>query len=432
MTASDNTKDNSAYEDSEATYKSRLAREASRDLANSTDAVRTRALELIAEEIENSQSKILAVNEDELARATRNNLDLAFVDRMALNHERIAAICEGVREVASLPDPIGNIEDMSERPNGLKIGKMRVPLGVMASVYEARPNVTIDIAAISVKSGNAVVLRSGSDAHRTSSLLAEIARHAIEKSGLDPKILQFIESIDREEVSALLAADQYIDLVVPRGGTGLINKVKSEARMPVVAGGVGVCHTYVHADADIQMATDIVVNAKTRRPSVCNTLDTVLVHREVAPQLVPRLTNMLAKVGVSLHADFESIPMIDEAATVFPVTPEDYDTEWLSLNCSIKLVDDMQDALAHIGRHGTGHSEAIVTSSTESSKEFLTSVDAAAVFVNASTGFNDGGEFGLGCELGISTQKMHARGPMGLRELTSYKWIVLGDGQIRP
>jgi glutamate-5-semialdehyde dehydrogenase len=349
-----------------------------------------------------------------------------------LNHERIAAICQGVREVAILPDPIGNIEDMSERPNGLKIGKMRVPLGVMASVYEARPNVTIDIAAIAVKSGNAVVLRSGSDAHRTSSLLAEIARRAIGKSGLDPKILQFIESTDREEVSALLAADQYIDLVVPRGGTGLINKVKSEARMPVVAGGVGVCHTYVHADADVQMATDIVVNAKTRRPSVCNTLDTVLVHREVASQLVPRLTNMLAKVGVSLHADSESIPMIDEAATVFPVKPEDYDTEWLSLNCSIKLVDDMQDALDHIGRHGTGHSEAIVTSSTESSKEFLTSVDAAAVFVNASTGFNDGGEFGLGCELGISTQKMHARGPMGLRELTSYKWIVLGDGQIRP
>ena len=307
-----------------------------------------------------------------------------------------------------------------------------MPLGVMASIYEARPNVTIDIATIAVKSGNAVVLRSGSDAHRTSSLLAEIARGAIESSGLDPKILQFIESTDREEVSALLAADQYIDLVVPRGGTGLINKVKNEARMPVVAGGVGVCHTYVHSDADIQMATDIVVNAKTRRPSVCNTLDTVLVHREVARRFIPRLTNMLAKVGVTLHADSESIPMIDEAATVFPVKPEDYDTEWLSLNCSIKLVDDMHDALDHIERHGTGHSEAIITSSTESSKNFLKSVDAAAVFVNASTGFNDGGEFGLGCELGISTQKMHARGPMGLRELTSYKWIVLGDGQIRP
>jgi glutamate-5-semialdehyde dehydrogenase len=432
MTDLKNNEDHSVYEDSEATYKSRLAREASRDLANSTDAVRTRALELMADEIATSESKILAVNEDELTLAAENNLDMAFVDRMTLNHERIAAICEGVREVASLPDPIGNIEDMSERPNGLKIGKMRVPLGVMASVYEARPNVTIDIATIAVKSGNAVVLRSGSDVHRTSSLLAEIARRGIESSGLDPKILQFIESTDREEVSALLAADQYIDLVVPRGGTGLINKVKKEARMPVVAGGVGVCHTYVHSDADIQMATDIVVNAKTRRPSVCNTLDTVLVHREVARRFIPRLTNMLAKVGVTLHADSESIPMIDEAATVFPVKPEDYDTEWLSLNCSIKLVDDMHDALDHIERHGTGHSEAIITSSTESSKNFLKSVDAAAVFVNASTGFNDGGEFGLGCELGISTQKMHARGPMGLRELTSYKWIVLGDGQIRP
>ncbi len=432
MTDRRNNEDHSAYEDSEATYKSRLAREASRELANSTDAVRTRALELLAEQIVSSESKILAVNEDELRQAAQNSLDMAFVDRMTLNHERIVAISEGVREVASLPDPIGNIEDMSERPNGLKIGKMRVPLGVMASVYEARPNVTIDIAAIAVKSGNAVVLRSGSDAHRTSSLLAEIARRAIESSGLDPKILQFIESTDREEVSAILAADQYIDLVVPRGGSGLINKVKNEARMPVVAGGVGVCHTYVHLDADIQMAIDIVVNAKTRRPSVCNTLDTVLVHREVAPQFVPRLTNVLAKMGVTLHADSESIPMIDEAATVFPVTPEDYDTEWLSLNCSIKLVDGMHDALDHIGKHGTGHSEAIITSSTESSKHFLNSVDAAAVFVNASTGFNDGGEFGLGCELGISTQKMHARGPMGLRELTSYKWIVLGDGQIRP
>ncbi|MDP2327563.1 MAG: glutamate-5-semialdehyde dehydrogenase, partial [Dehalococcoidia bacterium] len=361
----------------------------------------------------------------------RAKLTEAFLDRMVLTAERIAGIARDVRQVASLPDPLGGIEEMVKRPNGLQIGKMRVPLGVIGAIYESRPNVTVDIAAICIKSGNAVVLRSGTDAHASSAVLAEIVQREATAAGLPDGIVQFIESTDRDEVGALLAAAESIDLMIPRGGADLIRRVRDEAKMPVVAGGIGVCHTYVDAEADLDMAERIVVNAKTVRPSVCNAMDTLLVHAAVADRFIPRIAATLGALGVTLHVDERAAALVGDRAPSAPVQPEDYDREWLSLDCSVRVVDSLDAALDHIEVHGSGHSEAIVTDSWAASQRFLREADAAGVFVNASTYFNDGGQFGLGCEVGVSTQKMHARGPMGLRELTSYKWIVLGTGQVR-
>ena len=335
-----------------------------------------------------------------------------------------------VRAVVALPDPVGEMIEMTTRPNGLRIGRVRVPLGVIGAIYESRPNVTIDIASICLKSGNGVVLRSGTDAHESSAVFASIVQDATAAAGLPEGIVQFIDSTDREEVGAMLAARESIDLMIPRGGAGLIQRVIDEAKMPVVAGGIGVCHTYVDETADLDMAVRIVVNAKTVRPSVCNAMDTLLVHAAVAERLLPVVGRALGERGVTLHVDERASSMASGAPAV-PVIDEDYDREWLSLDCSVRVVDDLDGALAHIQRHGSGHSEAIVTESYSASQRFQREVDAAAVFVNASTYFNDGGQFGLGVEVGISTQKMHARGPLGLRELTSYKWIVLGDGHIR-
>jgi glutamate-5-semialdehyde dehydrogenase len=307
---------------------------------------------------------------------------------------------------------------------------MRVPLGVIGAIYESRPNVTVDIAAICLKSGNGVVLRSGTDAHDTSSALAAIVVAAAESAGLPAGIVQFIESTDRDEVGALLRAHESIDLMIPRGGAGLIRRVRDEATMPVVAGGIGVCHLYIDDRADLAMARDIAINAKTKRPSVCNAIDTILVHADIAPGFVPMLAQAMGEHGVTLHVDERAAPLAASAPQE-PVQAEDYDREWLSLDCSVRVVDSFDDALEHIAAHGSGHSEAIITDSYAASQRFVREVDAAGVFVNASTYFHDGGQFGLGVEVGISTQKMHARGPMGLRELTSYKWVVLGNGQTR-
>jgi glutamate-5-semialdehyde dehydrogenase len=398
----------------EAVEKARLARAASRGLAIATADQRNAALRGVADALERETPRILAVNAPEVERARAKGITEAFIDRMVLTEARIAGIARDTRAVAALPDPLGSIEEMTTRPNGLQIGKMRVPLGVVATVYESRPNVTVDIAAICIKSGNAVVLRSGSDAHGSSSILAEIVRREVAAAGLPEDAVQFIDSTDREEVGALLTAHEYIDLMVPRGGADLIRRVRDEATMPVVAGGIGVCHTYVDVDADLEMAERIVVDAKTVRPSVCNAMDTLL-------------ASALDSRGVTLHVDERAARLVPGV----PVTPEDYDREWLSLDCSVRVVSSLDEALDHIAVHGSGHSEAIVTDSWSASQHFLRTADASAVFVNASTYFNDGGQFGLGCEVGISTQKMHARGPMGLRELTSYKWIVLGTGQTR-
>lgn len=411
----------------EAVEKARRARAASRLLATATADQRNAALRGIADALERETARILAVNAPEVERARAKGITEAFIDRMVLTEARIAGIARDTRTVAALPDPLGSIEDMTTRPNGLQIGKMRVPLGVVATVYESRPNVTVDIAAICLKSGNAVVLRSGSDAHGSSQILAQIVRREAAAAGLPEDAVQFIDSTDRDEVGALLTAHDYVDLMVPRGGADLIRRVRDEATMPVVAGGIGVCHTYVDVDADLDMAERIVVDAKTVRPSVCNAMDTLLVHAGVAETFLPQIAAALGPRGVTLHVDDRAARLVSGV----PVTPEDYDREWLSLDCSVRVVSSIDEALGHIAVHGSGHSEAIVTDSWMASQRFLREADASAVFVNASTYFNDGGQFGLGCEVGISTQKMHARGPMGLRELTSYKWIVLGTGQTR-
>lgn len=418
--------------ESEAFRKAALARAASRRMgAISTDA-KNAALLRIADALEAETERILAVNGPEVERGRQKGLTGSFIDRMVLTPERIAGIARDVRQVASLPDPVGEMFDSRTLPNGLQIGKVRVPLGVLATIYESRPNVTVDIAVIALKSGNGVVLRSGTDAHASSQVLAGIVQREAEAAGLPGGIVQFIDSTDRDEVGALLQADEYVDLMVPRGGADLIRRVRDEARMPVVAGGIGVCHTFVDESADLQKAVAVVVNAKTVRPSVCNAMDTLLVHANVAEAFIPLVARALGERGVTLHVDERAAPLVEGIAPSVPVLPEDYDREWLSLDCSVRVVDSMDEAMAHIaGVEGSGHSEAIVTESYSNSQRFLREVDAAAVFVNASTYFNDGGQFGLGCEVGISTQKMHARGPMGLRELTSYKWVVRGDGHVR-
>ncbi len=416
---------------SEAVERASRVREASRRLATTPADRKNAALEAIAAAIEAERDAILAVNGPELERAERNGVSGSFLDRMKLTPERIASMAGDVRAVAALPDPVGQIEDLLTRPNGLQVGRMRVPLGVIGAIYESRPNVTIDIASVCLKSGNGVLLRSGSDAHATSSVLAAIAEREAAAAGLPEHCIEFIQSTDRAEVGAMLKAAEQIDLMIPRGGADLIRRVRDEATMPVVAGGIGVCHTYIDANADLKMAEPIVINAKTQRPSVCNAMDTLLVHRDVAAQFVPQIVRVLGERGVTVHVDARAGALAGEAPNAVPVEEEDYDREWLSLDCSLRIVDSLDDALAHIEVHGSGHSEAIVSDSYAAAQRFLHEADAAAVFVNASTYFNDGAQFGLGCEVGISTQKMHARGPMGLRELTSYKWVVLGRGQIR-
>ena len=415
---------------SEAMAKAALARVASRRMAYAPTAQKNEALERTAATLEAETRSILDINEPEVERARANGITGSFIDRMVLTEERIAGIAADTRAVAALPDPIGEVEGATTRPNGLQIGRVHVPLGVIGSVYESRPNVTVDIAAVCLKAGNAVVLRSGSDAHESAAVLAAIVQREATAAGLPPEAVQFIDSTDRAEVGAMLAARDSIDLMVPRGGSELIRRVRDEAKMPVVAGGIGVCHTYVDAEATVEMATAIVVNAKTQRPSVCNAMDTLLVHASVAEAAIPAIARALDAKGVTLHTDEQAAALAGEARAV-PVQEGDYDREWLSLDCSVRVVDSFEDALAHIEQHGSGHSEAIVTDAYGTAERFLREVDAAAVFVNTSTYFNDGAQFGLGVEVGISTQKMHARGPLGLRELTSYKWVVRGSGQVR-
>jgi glutamate-5-semialdehyde dehydrogenase len=386
----------------------------------------------MAEALRTETEGILKANALDIRAAETADLAPAIIDRLTLTSERLDGIAAAVDMVEALPDPVGVIDDARRLPNGLEIGRRRVPLGVVAVIFEARPNVTVDISALCLKAGNAVILRGGREALHSNIALANVIRQAAETAGAPSCCVQLIDNPDRSLLKELLRDRAHVDVVVPRGGAGLIDFVSETATVPVIETGWGVCHTFVDAGADLAMAERIVLNAKTRRPSICSALDTLLVHRKVADVFLPSVCRTLTNAGVELHVDVGVLTVLGTEIPSVPLGNDDLDTEWLALRMSVVVVDHFDNALAHIQDHGSGHSEAIVTSSHRSARRFIDEVDAAAVYVNASTQFTDGGEFGLGAEIGISTQKLHARGPMGLREMTTYKWTVQGDGQVRP
>ena len=411
----------------------KAATSAARSLASLSGDVRNKAISNIADGLSSSRSEIVLENGRDIEKGRKKGLSEAVLDRLLLNDERIDVIARDALSVGGLSDPVGEIIEMNTMPNGLEVSRRRVPLGVIGVIYESRPNVTVDISALCLKSGNAVILRGGSEAFHSNTVLADVIRAAILDAGISKDAVQIVGSTDRKFVSEMLKMDEFIDLMIPRGGADLVARVAKEASMPSIIGGVGVCHTYVDESASLDMAVDIVFNAKVQRPSVCNALDTMLVHVSAAPEYLPKIANAFAEAGVEMRCDTRSMSILGsrEDVKITPAVEEDWDTEHLSLTAGVKVVDSLEAALDHILDHGTGHSEAIVTEDTSSATRFLNEVDSSAVMVNASTRFNDGGQFGLGAEVAISTNKMHARGPMGLKELTSYKWIVLGDGHIR-
>ena len=379
------------------------------------------------------QQAILEANAADL-EAARGHISEVMLDRLALTPERISAMAKGIREVADLPDPVGRVLRRVERPNGLVIEKTAVPMGVIAIIYESRPNVTSDAAALAIKSGNACILRCGREAWRSANAIVAALREGLRTNGLPETAVCLIEDTTHASANALMTAVGYVDLLIPRGGAGLIRACVENAKVPCIQTGTGICHVYVDKAADLEMAVDIVENAKTSRPSVCNAEEALLVHRDVAAQFLPmlkaRLVDARAAAGITpveLHLDARAAAIIDGV----PAAPQDFDTEYLDYKLSVAVVDDVDAAIAHIAKHSTHHSEAIVTADAAAAQRFTTCVDSAAVYVNASTRFTDGGEFGLGCEMGISTQKLHARGPMGLAELCTYKYIVHGNGQVR-
>ncbi|HIF12291.1 MAG TPA: glutamate-5-semialdehyde dehydrogenase, partial [Dehalococcoidia bacterium] len=410
------------------------ARAAGKTLASASTDQKNEFLMSLASDLEARIQEIVLANDMDVAAADSNGLGDHIIDRLKLDADRIKKIATDVRHVASLDDPVREQIESFTRPNGLKIERVRVPLGVIGVIYESRPNVTVDIAALCLKSGNTVVLRGGREAINSNKVLAWIARNALESSGLPSDAIQFIDTTDRAIVDEMLKARGLIDLLIPRGGETLINRVREDARVPAITGGIGVCHTYVDVDADLEKAISIVVNAKTQRPSVCNALDTLLIHEQVAPNYLPTIAHQLADRGVELRCDRRSLAILEPVLGgdhLKAAEDEDYGQEFLALVAAVKVVDSMDDAFAHIDEFGSGHSEAIVTEDEETSERFLSTVDAAAVFSNASTYFHDGGEFGLGAEVAVSTDRLHARGPLGLREITTYKWVVRGDGQVR-
>lgn len=415
----------------ELVNKGKRARQAARRLAFLSTAVKDAALEAIATALETEQGAVLAANEQDLADGRAAGLSEALLDRLLLTPTRLNGMASDVRQVMMLPDPTGEIFEMRTLPNGLQVGKKRVPIGVLGVIYESRPNITVDIAVLALKSGNAVILRGGKEARRSNQALTGLIQRAIAEAGVPDGAVQLIETPDRELVRDMLRANEYIDMIIPRGGAGLHKFAIENATIPVITGGLGVCHTYVDETADLDKALEIVYNAKVQRPSVCNALDTLLVHRAVADEFLPAVARRWREAGVEMRCDPAALAILGEGEGIRPATDEDFGQEFLSLVASVKVVDSLDEALDHIYQYGTQHSEAIVTENYRSAQRFLNEVDAAAVFVNASTRFNDGGQFGLGAEVAISTQRLHARGPMGLKELTTYKWIVLGDGHVR-
>lgn len=408
--------------------KAQAAKQAAAKLAVTSTAVKNAALLAMAAALEAQQSEILAANERDMTAAAAKGMKSSMLDRLKLTAERISGMADGLRQVAGLADPVGNVIDGKTLPNGLHITKIRVPLGVIGIIYEARPNVTADAAGLCLKSGNAVILKGGSEAMESNKTVAVILAQAAEGAGIPAGSIQFIDTSDRQAVQDLIHMNGLVDVVIPRGGAGLIQAVVRNASVPVIETGAGVCHTYVDKDADVEMAMKIAFNAKVQRPSVCNAMETLLVHKDIADKFLPMMLMMYNSSAVEIRGD-EAVQ--EYSGQVHPVTEEDWSTEYGDLRLSVKIVDSIEEAMAHIAKYGTGHSECIVTDNYQAAQLFQYTVDAAAVYVNASTRFTDGNEFGFGAEIGISTQKLHARGPMALPELTSTKYLINGNGQVR-
>jgi len=404
------------------------AKEVSRILAALSSTDKDQALKKMAGALESGERKILAANQKDLETGRQKHLSVAMIDRLSLTGGRIKDMAEGLRQIAGQPDPVGAVDRMWKRPNGLEIGLLRVPLGVIAIIYEARPNVTSDAAGLCLKAGNAVILRGGSEAIHSNTAIADIIGQALVDSGLPQESIQLIPLTDRQAVIELLTLDGYIDVVIPRGGESLIRTVVEHATIPVIKHFKGVCHTYVDEGADLAMANRIVMNAKVQRPGVCNAMETLLVHQNIAEEFLPSMIAQLREAGVEIRGCSRTQALVSD---VIPATEEDWLAEYLDLILAVRVVENLNQAIDHIGRYGSMHSEAIITRDYGRAGEFLHRVDAAAVYVNASTRFTDGGAFGLGAEIGISTQKLHARGPMGAQDLTTTKYIIFGNGQIR-
>jgi len=408
------------------------ARRAAVKLRTLNTDTKNRALLAIAEAILERQGEILAANALDLEAGRAAGVSAPLMERLELNPARLQGIAADVRSVAALPDPVGEVFDARALPNGLRIHKRRVPLGVIGVIYESRPNVTVDIATLCLKSGNAAILRGGKEAAHSNRALAEEVRAGCVAAGVPAEAVQLVQSQDRALVKDMLTASQYIDMIIPRGGQALQQFAVENATIPVITGGIGICHAYVDAGADPQKAVPIIFNGKVQRPTVCNALDVLLIHAAVAGELLPPIAADLARAKVELRCDPRALAILQGHPLARPAGPEDFDTEFLALVLAVKVVDSLDEALMHIHQHSTHHSDVIITENYTHAMRFLDEVDSAAVFVNASTRFNDGAQFGLGAEVAISTQRLHARGPMALRELTTYKWVVMGDGQIRP
>ncbi len=408
--------------------KARAAKEASRTLALCSTKVKNEALSQMARGLEEKAAMILEANRADLERARTHGYARAFLDRLTLTEARIEEMASGLRQVGGLPDPVGKAVEVWRRPNGLEIARVRVPLGVVGFIYESRPNVTADAAGLCLKAGNALILRGGSEALESNSMIATVLAKSVEKAGVPPDAIQFIDSPDREAVLALLRLDRYVDLIIPRGGEEFVRLVAERSTVPILKHDKGLCHVFVDEDSDLAMAVDIAFNAKVHRPSVCNAMETLLVHQAVAARFLPTLAPRLLEAGVEIRGCPRTRALIPGAR---PAAESDWDTEYLDLILSVRVVDSFEEAVSHIRAHGSGLAEAIVTSNYRRARRFTREVDAACVLVNASTRLVDGGQFGMGAEMGISTSKLHARGPVGVEELTTTKFVVLGDGQVR-
>lgn len=406
----------------------RQAKTASQELANLSSIIKSKALLKMAKAIEINKERIIEENSKDVKLARKKGLSKALIDRLALDKKRIEQMSKSLEDIASIEDPIGRIKEIRKRPNGLQIGKVVVPLGVIGIIYEARPNVTIDAAALCLKAGNATILRGGSEAICSNIILADLLKKAAEESGLPPESIQLIKITDRRAVIEILKLDQYIDVIIPRGGEELIRVVAENSTIPVIKHYKGICHTYVDQEADLKMAEEVCFNAKVQRPGVCNAMETLLVNEKIAAEFLPGMIKRLQEAAVEIRGDEKTCQVM---RGIKKASEEDWQTEYLDLILSIKVVKGIEEAINHINNYGSHHSDAIITNNYSKSRKFLQKIDSAAVYVNASTRFTDGAEFGLGAEIGISTQKLHARGPMGVNELTSTKFIIWGDGQIR-